>query len=359
MGSKKKSKTSSTTHQESKPLDIVMPGYGQIASGVSNALNQVQGVNYNGDFVAQPGTHALAAPGMYADAANQALSLVPQAQSFVDQAGMGPQFGLGLPVLQQAMQGFGSTSPQGMQGAVDAAIQPYMRQLTEQVLPSLQSAGIESGAYGGTRSQQTLPGLAIRDAGRMAQEVAANLVYQDYNAAAQRQLEAYGLDTARGLGESQANTARLSITPELLNSVMRMSGGAADLMNQAGQLETANAQAGINNNLQRFNYDMTRPFMGYDTATDILSRLTAGFGTTDQQSKSKTTEKTGGLAPIIQGGLGLASGIASMAMGAPPIASAFGGGAGGGSLVSSLFGAGGNPFAQAIPQLQVPPLGGY
>lgn len=337
MGSKKKSRTQFSQTQTSKPLDMVMPGYQNIATGVNNALNSVQGVNYGGDFVAQPGQYSLAAPGMYADAAQQALSLVPTAQSFVNQAAANPNFGLGLPVLQQATQGFGSTNPQGMEGAVNAAIQPYMRQLTEQILPSLQSAGIESGAYGGTRSQQTLPALAIRDAGRQAQEVATGLAFQDYNMAQARALEAYGLDTSRGLGEHGAMTQRLAMTPELLNSVMRMSGGAADLMNQAGQLDQANAQAGINNELQRFNYNMTRPFMGYDTATDILSRLTSGFGTTDASGKSKTTEKNSGLGSIVQGGLGLASAIGSMALGVPPIG-AFGGGAGGGSLVSSLFG---------------------
>lgn len=321
MSSKKKTKTSSTSHQEQKPLDLVMPGYNQIAAGISQGLGDIQDVQFTGDFIAQPGDLQNAMPGAWNTAAGTVGGLIPMGQEMLNMGMQLPSFA-DSPQLNAGMLSFASTNPQGMQGAVNAAIDPYMRQLTESVLPSLQSAGIESGAYGGSRSQATLPAMAIADAGEQAQRVAAALAYEDFQNQQARILQGYGLSTERGLGEASALTQRLSIQPELLNTVAGLAGQQAEYQGLGAQADLVNRQMAIDNALKQFQYDMTRPFMGYDVAANILSQMTAGYGTTDSTSKSKTTEKTGGLGNVVAGLGGLAAGIA----GIPGIGSVFGGG---------------------------------
>jgi hypothetical protein len=328
MGTKKKSTTKSSGTTEQKPRDIVMPGYNTIASGVTQGLNDIQGVNYTGDFLAQAGELQKALPGVYQSAAGQIGGLIPQAQGFIDMGAMMPSFA-DSPLLSSGMQSFGSTNPAGMTGAVNAAIDPYMRQLTEQILPGLQSQGIESGAYGGTRSTQTLPLMAIQQQGEQAQRVAAALAYEDFQNQQNRILEGYGLSTERGLGEANAITGRLGAMPGVFDMTTDLIGGQADYLTDAAQADLGNRQLEIDNALRQFQYDMTRPFMGYDTAAGILGSMTQGYGTTTSQNKSTTTEKTGGLGPIAAGIGGLAMAAAGMPMA--------GGASLGGNLLGSLF----------------------
>jgi len=352
MGTKKKTKTSSSGTQTSKPLDLVMPGYNQIASGVSRGLDQIQNVNYGGDFIAQPGDWQNMMPEMWAQASGNAGNTLPYGWNMLNMGSQMAGFG-DSPSLASGMQSFGDTNPNGMTGAVNAAIDPYMRQLTEQILPSLQSSGIESGAYGGSRGQQTLPLMAIQQQGEQAQRVAAALAYEDFQNQQNRVLQGYGLSTERGLGQDAALSQRMGVTGSLMGDVINAGGAQAEMMGQGATADLANRQMSIDNALKRFQFDMTRPFMGYDTATDILSRLTSGYGTTASQNKSTTTESTSGLGPIVAGGLGLASMAAGLPMG--------GGASLGGSVLGSLFGGGGavNPFtglAGGIPG--IPGIGG-
>ena len=323
MGSKKKSKTKTNQTTTQKPLDIVMPGFGQIASGVSQGLNDIQGVEYTGDFIAQPGDWQTAMPGHWQNAANTVGGLIPMGQEMLNMGMQMPTFG-DSPLLASGMQSFAGTNPEGMQGAVNAAIHPYMQQLTQNVLPGLQSAGIESGAYGGSRGQQTLPLMAIQDAGETAQRVAAALSYEDFQSQQDRILQGYGLSTDRGLGEASALTSRMGVTPGMMDAIARAAGGQAEMFGNAATSDLANRQMSIDNALKQFQYDMTRPFMGYDVAQNILSGLTSGYGTTNQQGTSTTTEKTGGLGSVVAGLGGLAAGIAGFP--------------GAGGMLSSIFG---------------------
>ena len=330
MGSKKKSTTKSNQTQVAKPLDMVMPGYGMIAGGVERGLQDIQDVNYTGDFLAQAGDLQNQMPGIYQNAAAMAGGLLPQLQQTFGQSQQGVNFA-DSPQLASGLQSFGSTNPLGMQGAVNAAIDPYMKQLTQSVLPSLQSAGIESGAYGGSRSQQTMPLMAIDQAGQQAQKVAAALAYEDFKDQQARILEGYGLSTQRGLGEGELMNQRWGMAPELAGSIMDVLGGQTDFSQQASMADLGNRQLGIDNALKQFQYDMTRPFMGYDVAGNILGNMTQGYGTTTSQGKSTTTEKTGGMGNVVAGLGGLAMAAAGMPMG--------GGASLGGNILGGLLGA--------------------
>ncbi len=328
MGSKKKSTTKSSGTTEQKPLDLVMPGYNTIASGVERGLADIQDVNYNGDFLAQAGALQNQMIGNYQTAANTVGGLIPQMQNVFNQSQQGVNFS-DSPQLDWGMQSFANTNPLGMQGAVNAAIDPYMKQLTQQVLPSLQSAGIESGAYGGSRSQQTMPLMAIDQAGEQAQKVAAALAYQDFADQQARILQGYGLSTDRGLGEGQIMNQRWAMQPEMARSIMDLAGGQVDFSQMASTQDLGNRQLAIDNALKQFEYDMTRPFMGYDVAGNILGNMTQGYGTTSSQQKSTTTEKTGGLGNIAAGIAGVGGALASLPMS--------GGGSLGGSILGSLL----------------------
>ena len=332
MGSKKKSKTKSSSTTEQKPLELVMPGYNTIAQGVERGLADIQGVDYTGDFLAQAGALQNAMPGIYQGAASTAGGLIPQLQNVFNQSQQGVNFG-DSPLLASGMQSFGGTNPGGMQDAVNAAIHPYMQQLQQNVLPSLQSAGIDSGAYGGIRGQQTLPLMAMADAGESAQRVAAALSYEDFKDQQARILSGYGLSTERGLGEGQLMNQRWGMAPELAGSIMDVLGGQTDFSQKASVADLGNRQLEIDNALKQFQYDMTRPFMGYDVAGNILGNMTQGYGTTNSQSKSTTTEKSGGLGNVVAGLGGLAMGIAGMPMS--------GGASLGGNMLGSLLGGGG------------------
>jgi hypothetical protein len=309
MGSKTKTVEKQSGTSTATPLAMVMPGFNKVAEGVTAGLDQLPNVQYHGDYVAQPGDLQTSLPGAYQTAANTVGGLLPGAQQLYAQAGQGPNFG-DSPALGSGMQSFASTNPGGMQGAVNAAIDPYMKQLTQSVLPSLQSAGIESGAYGGSRSQQTLPALAIQQAGEQAQKVAAAMAYQDFTDQQSRILQGYGLSTDRGLGEASALTQRMGVLPGMMEGISRTAGSQADLLGQAGSIDLANRQSVIDNQLKQFQYDMTRPFMGYDTAAGILSQLSQGYGTKVSDSTNTTTQSSGGLGNVVAGLGGLAATVA-------------------------------------------------
>lgn len=332
MGSKKKTTTTQTGNstQTSTPAGYALPGMQQIGSYINSVLPTLQDINYTGDFVAAPSELSLGVPGLYQNAAQTALGLVPQAQDAFMQSLQAPTFE--GPGLEGTYSSFGASNPGGMAGAIAAATNPIYRNLTENLLPSLQSSAIESGAYGNSRALNTLPSMVIGNANRDMQELAATMTYQDFVDQQQRQQQAYELATGRGLGAADVMTQRFGMTPDMLDSIMRLSGGAAELQAAGGQADEANRQAVIDNAMKEFEYQMNRPFMGYDVATDLLTRLTAGFGTQagEFSNKSKTVESTGGMGNVLAGALGLASMIGGFPMA--------GGGSVGGSLVSSLFG---------------------
>lgn len=327
MGTKNKTTNTSSGTQTVAPPSWALPQMQEIASGIMNGLNTIKTIPaYTGDIVAQPNALTQSVPQAYLDAASVARSLVPQAQGALDASGQMPTFALGGNVLQAAANSYGSTNPGGMTAAVNAAIDPVYKQLTQSILPSLQSSGIESGAYGGSRALVTLPGQALSDFSHEAGNIAATLNYQDYADTANRALQAYSADTTRGLGAADVLTQRLGLTPDLLNAVMRMSGGAADLTNQAATIDQQNRQAVLDNNMQRYQYQMTQPFNGYDIATQLISQLAGNYGTTTAQGTTTQTQKTGGLGPVLGGIFGLGS----MLMGLPT--------KGGGSVGGNLFG---------------------
>jgi hypothetical protein len=351
----KQSSTSNTNQtQTNSPFAPAMPGLTQLAGQIQNATNAVQGMpGYTGDFIATGGQLQQDAVSAYQQAAAQAQQLVNPALQAANVTNwkMPTFYGPGTEAGTHSF-GDGSYDPSGVDSVVQAAIQPYMRQLMEQVLPSIQSAGIESGAYSNDRAMAIMPGQAVRDTGRMASEVAAQVAFQDFQAQQARQLEAFGLNTNRALGEADVLTARLGLYPELLNNVMNMSSGSADLTMQAANYDTAMRQAELNNALARDQYNANLPFRGLDQAASLYGTFApygtqTMNGTTSSQSKSTQTQQQPIAGQILQGALG----VGSMIAGFPGASAALG--LGGQAMTAAnplLMGTAGyqNPFMQPL-----------
>lgn len=358
MGKSKQTTKSNTNQtQTNTPFAPVLPGLTQLAGQIQGATNAAQAVPvYGGDFVALPGQLQQQVIPAYQKSAALAGSLVDPALAASERNWQMPTFA--GPGTSAGTQSFASYDPSGVDSVVQAAIQPYMRQLMEQVLPSLQSAGIESGAYSNDRAMAIMPGQAVRDTGRMASEVAAQVAFQDFLSQQERQLQAFGLNTQRGLGEADVLTSRLGLYPELLDNVMRMSTGSAELGEHAAAYDTAMRQAEINNALAQDAYNVAAPFRGLDTAASLYSTF-APYGTQNMtgQSTSTTTQKQPIAGQILQGALG----VGSMLAGFPGISGALGlGGASGlNPMLAAPFAGSSNPFLQPIPALTVPKLGQY
>jgi hypothetical protein len=302
------------------PPSWTMPGISDAASRVTAALSNLPGERYTGDFTAAPDRGLIdRAVGSYTQAAGNGLRLQDQAMQLLQRQGQPVNFQTQLP------QDNGSA----LQPAINSAIHPVFQQLMEQVLPSIRSSALDSGAYSGDRAMSVLPTQAIENTTNAATRLAGELGFTDYTNRQQRALDAYGLDTARTLGTVQADTARAGQFSELADTAMRMGTGSGDIFASASALDAQQRQAVINNNLQRNEYNWQYPFQGLDTASNLLARLSGSYGTTTSERSGTQTTSTGGAGPILQGVLGAA------ALGA----SAFAPGVGGGpSMVSSLFG---------------------
>ncbi len=344
-GSKTTQKTSSKTNQTqtATPYAAIQPGLDQLGSNITSAMNQVQNMGgYGGPFVAQAGALQNAVIPAYQAAAAQAGSLIDPARNVAtNTVWQMPTFE--GPSLAQGTQGFESYNADAIQPVINAAIQPYLRQLTEQILPSLQSSANEAGAYSNDRALVTLPGMALRDTSRMAAEVGTGIAYQDFIDRQHRLQNAYQMDTQRGLGMGDLLSSRLAMYPELINNVMRLSTGQADLTQEAANYDIAMRQAEINNSLAQDQYNAALPFRGLNEAASLYSTFQP-YATNQMVGKSNSTTTTqqqqSPFSQIMQGALGLGS----LAMGFPGLGGALG--LGGAAASASMA----NPMLMAAMQ---------
>ena len=351
-----KSSGTSTTNQTqtNTPYSPAVPGLNNLANLTNQAMLEAQAVpQYGGDFLALPGQLQQQVPGMYMNSSQLAGSLVDPALAASQQAlSQLPTFA-GSPTLDQGTQTFGSYDASQVAPVVQAAMAPYIRQLQEQILPGLQSSGIESGAYSNDRAFAVMPQQAMRDTSLAAAEVGGGIAFQDFLAQQQRLQNAYGMSTQRGLGEADVLTQRLGMYPELLDAAMRMSTGSADLAAQGASYDTVMRQAEIQNALMRDAYNVQSPFRGLDMAANIFGTFSpygtqTMNGTTSYNNKSTTTQSQPLAGQILQGALG----IGSMLAGFPGLGTALGIGAGTAGMANPLMNMGGgtaswfanNPF---------------
>lgn len=364
MGSKKKQTTTYNNTQTTAPASWVAPGLSQVGGMVTDALGQIQNISpYTGEFVAtRPQDELDSILALY----DQSQQTAAQMQDFLTNAMTSyntqqPTFGTTLPTAEWI-----APDPMDLTDAVNAAVHPVRQNLLEEILPSIKSSALESGAYTGDRAMGVVPGQAIAASDEAMQRIAAEMAYNDYQARTDRDLLAfnalqdrllggYQADTERQLGLADVMTSRMQTLPDLAQAIMLMSTSQGDLERLGSDLSLGNSQAFIDNELAKLNYAYNEPFMGLDTATALLRSLGDGYGTTTSSGKEKTVTKTGGAGPII-GGL---AGIAGMALGIPGVGAALGipGMAGAAAsaapLASSVFT---NPGLMAAVNANLPPV---
>jgi len=310
--------------QTNAPPSWALPGLMDLAQRVTGLVGNLPGPSYTGDFVAQSNPLQHSAIPMYQNAATAAQ----RAGSMIGEAGQqlvqgGPQFG------QWDTPRFDTSA------AAQAASAPIMRNLTENLLPSLQSSALASGAFGNSRMMEILPSLAIRDAVRGSQEIGAQMALGEHEMAMNNQLQGYQALTGRGLGVEGLRQQALTALPGMMDASLQMQTAAGDITSQAGGMQQQWAQQGIDNALARHDYDLNQPWFGLDRGTALMGQLAGNYGTQTMNGTSSQTQtqRTGGLAPVLAGAMGLAS----MAAGFP----------GAGGALSSLFGRGGAAAAGA------------
>lgn len=325
MGSKKTTETKSNQTTTVAPPSWTMPGIADASGRVINALNSLPGQQYQGDFVAQPNQ------GLINGAVNAYTGAAAQGQQNAAQLG---QLAQGVGALPQITTGnYNVGSAYDINPAIQAATAPLFKQLTEGTLPGLRSAAIDSGAYSGDRAMSVLPSQAIQATAENAQNLAAQIGYQNYNDMEQRRLQGYTVDQGNALQAQQLNNAfRLqgaSAQSDLLNEQMKMLTSGGDLYSAAAGTQQQAQQAGIDNALKQAQYSYMYPFQGLDIASSLLAQLSGNYGTTTSNGTQTQVQSTSGLGNVMQGVLGGASLLGSIPMG--------GGATLGGNLLSSLF----------------------
>lgn len=348
MGSKSKQTQTTNQTQTSAPPSFTAPGLTETANRVLEALRSLPTNAYSGPMVAVPDAAGTAGvTGAYTNAATQAGNMASWLQGQQNQLTTMPTFSTTLPTASYDVGTGTDLTP-----AINAAIHPVFQELTTRILPNIRSSAIDSGAYSGDRAMNVLPSMAIADSNEAAQRIAAEIGFQDYTNRENRRLAAwegdqnrllggYQAETARGLGLGDLLTNRFALMPEMADSIMRMTSSQGDLLRLANDYGTARSQAEIDNALAMDQYGMTRPFMGLDIASDLLARLSGGYGTNTLNGTTTTVQKTGGLGPIVQGLLG----AGALAMGIPGLGGA-GAAAGAGGLGAAMGSA--MPFASSI-----------
>lgn len=316
-----KSKTTQKTVQDqtqtAAPPSWTAPGLIDAASMVTQGLQQIPTTHYSGPMVATMDPAALQniMSAWNATAAN-AGGLAATMQGRVGDLANPYAYQTQLPDTSYSL-----APRQELDNVIAASIDPVRRQLMEQILPSMTSSALASGAYSGDRAMSVLPGQALQQFGETAGDIAARLGYEDYQNYENRRLQAYGMQTQAAQGNYALEDARheldlrqLSMLPDYVNAILHTQGAQGDLLSMAAQLEQAQRQAAIQDAVGRDQYASQAPFMGLDTASQLLAMLSGRYGTTDMHGNSTTT--TTQSQPIgmqlLQGALGVGSMIAGM-----------------------------------------------
>lgn len=361
MKSKTTNVTDSTQHQTAAPPSWTMPGLSNVAGQVTDAAAHLPTSHYSGPMVAQMDPAMLAqiqnAWGATAqNAGNLAGTLQSTAMPQLQSLAGGLNYSTALPNTS-----YGLAPMQDATAAINSAMQPVQRQLSESILPQITNSALAAGAYSGDRAMGVMPQTAIRDAQQSMQQIAATMGYQNYNDYENRRLAAYGattgagqqnyaLDTQRQSSDAAARLQALGMQPDMINAILHTQASQGDLLRMSAELGQQNQQSGINDSLQRDAYASSSPFMGLDTASALLAQLSGGWGTTDATGHSvqTQTQQQPLLPQLLQGAVG----IGGLVAGIPGLGGAASSALGSGATAANMF----SNIAPAMQPFNVAPL---
>lgn len=224
----------------------------------------------------------------------------------------------------------------------EAAIRPITENFTRVAAPSLDSAAIQGGAYGGSRAQIG-KALAFSEADKNARDVSSQLAFSAFEADARRteaarqaalgrQFANYEANIGRDFGawnlgqeqnfqgnmaEFDANKtgtlAHMTMLPGLINQKVQMAGQAAEIYSGIGDVRQGWTQAALDDAYNRYQEQVSAPWNGLSQYNSIITGALPG-GSSSQTSKAKQSVAAG----AVKGALGGAAmgGSTALALGA-------------------------------------------
>lgn len=229
-----------------------------------------------------------------------------------------------LAAAAQRMQGAGDSSVQlgqdmasgkyldantYLKPAIEATVNPVIRNVRESVLPGIGSAAQTSGAYGGSR-QAVLEAQTLRDTQQTVADTAAKMFNDNYGRERQLQMMAPSLISAG----SQLNTVPLT------------------LLEQAGTQQYNLDSMPLREQQAKWQEELNAPWRAVNPFTAVMSGIGSPGGSTQSTTQLPETSKAAaGISGATAGAaVGLALASAFPALGIPLWAAALGGGALGG-----------------------------
>ena len=306
--SKSKQKSESSASPWGAAIPGLAQGIGNITGWMSRPMEYFPGQTYAGqtESEAQAIEQLKGGAGAYPQILGQYMQ--PGAQAFQTMAGA-PQAALGMGLTDV------TTNP-AIQAQAEAIQSRVNRNLMENILPQIK-AGEVMGPSGGVSR-----GIAARG----TQEALSSALADLYGGAYQAGL---GAETARyGAGLGAAGRA-LGALPGMAETALTQYTRPAALLGQAGGLERAEEQRGIQEAMARHEFQQMEPYKRGVMGLQALMEPATAFGTTKSETEGRTSPSTFGKIGQVLGAVG------GMGRGMTDL---FGGGLGG------LLG-GGNPYA--------------
>lgn len=336
MGGSNKSSGATTTTQTSEPWAGQKPYLSDLYAKAQTAANQTNRTPYAGDIIAGPNQTQLGAVNLAKQKAGQATNLGAIANSgadylankaksgnYVQSATAGnlnmPEMNI-MPVNLEQVQGVSPVT----QGAINSAINPLQQRLMEQILPGIESAAIEGGAFGGSR-MGVIQGQALNDFTKNAQDIAASYAYDDL---ARRQgMNMQDVMQQRELGASDTMQQRDLMLQDLLNKRLQTVRGQqleqtalgqaaglqgqgfqqgllpVELLQNAGGMEQAWSQDTLDEAMQRYNMKKMAPWTGLGEYAGIVQGGFPGGSSTVTGSQAGPSTASRLLSGGVGGGL--------------------------------------------------------
>lgn len=168
-----------------------------------------------------------------------------------------------------------STNP-ALAGAVRAAQAPILDEFTRSIMPSLTSAAIQQGAYGGAREGIT-QAVAASELARRLGDISAQMYGEAYDAERNRQI----------------------LAPQMMSQGYTLGMMPAETLGQVGTTLQGWDQGYLDELYRRFMEENTAPFRGLDMLAGLLSG-TGAWGS----STAQTTAPQTGASPVLSGAIG-------------------------------------------------------
>ena len=322
---------STTTINKTDPPAYLQPYLTDIAAQAQTAYNAVPKGGFSGQLVASPTSAQTQALQMQKGVANSLGNFGQPTLNIANDFATKSQSGY---YTQPGTQGFTPTNI-GTEAAVNAYLNPVKQQLQNDILPSLASNAIQSGAYGGSRYYTEMGNQIDQNYTQKAADIAAQIgygeqvrqqdqIFQDNQMRAQLMPELFKLEQSAGL-----------VAPELANTGVSQLLTPSSILGSAGQAEQLFNQDVLDEAYQQYMLDIAGPFAGLDQYASIVSGTPFGGTSTGTTTGARPSGGSNFLSGALGGGMaayGLASAIPALGFLGGPI------GIGAGAILGGLLG---------------------